>query len=229
MLVAGQRLDGRSRHGIAGDRAQRQAIAAQRAAVGHDAIEAGVGAQRADLDVQGRVIEGNVAADSDVVAGTRLRDRQACITGLEIENPVVDRQIAVHDEIAVGNAGGRVDPIARRDSGISRHVQIAIDRTKACDGAVRRCIDVSTDRHARSTAVTADNRGAAVDVDSPWEVGRSVKNLRIARSNGQVRGRNATPVGRAQGERRRQPFLCAVCQNIPPDLIELPLTRYRYA
>ncbi|MNL06065.1 hypothetical protein D3C87_1266900 [compost metagenome] len=135
LLVAGQRLDGRRRHGVAGDRAQRQAVAAQGAAVRQDAVVAGVHAQGIDRDVQRRVVNGGVAADRDVVAGAGLRNGQARVAGLEGELGVVHRQVAVDDQVAVGDTGRCADFVAGGDSRAA-HVEVAIDGTKARDDAV---------------------------------------------------------------------------------------------
>ncbi|MCY1224287.1 hypothetical protein D9M72_364360 [compost metagenome] len=180
LLVAGQRLDGRRGQRVAGDRAQRQAVAAQRAAVGQDPVVAGIDAQGIHRNVQRRVIEGDVAADGNVVAGARLRNGQPRVAGLEIEHGIVHRQVAPDDEIAVGNAGRRADGITGRDTRIARHVEIAVDRAEPRDGGIRCRVDVPVDGDACSATVAADHHRAAVDVDSAREAGRAVEHLRIA-------------------------------------------------
>ena len=132
VLVAGQRLDVGGGHGVAGDRAQGQAVAAQVAGVRQDAVVAGVDAQRVHRDVQRGVVQGHVAAHGDVVAGAGLRDGQAGVA-VSKSYGVVHRQVAVDDEVAVGDAGGvPTDSPARRAS--CRDVEVAVDRAEARDG-----------------------------------------------------------------------------------------------
>ncbi|MNT58349.1 hypothetical protein D3C72_1957770 [compost metagenome] len=135
MLVAGQRLNGGRGRGVAADAAQRQAVAAQGAAVRQDPVIAGVHAQGIDRDVQRRVVNGGVAADRDVVAGAGLRNGQARVAGLEGELGVVHRQVAVDDQVAVGDTGRCADFVAGGDSRAA-HVEVAIDGTEAGDDAV---------------------------------------------------------------------------------------------
>ena len=216
MLVAGQRLDVGGGHGVAGDRAQGQAVAAEVAGVRQDAVVAGVDAQRVHRDVQRGVVQGHVAAHGDVVAGAGLRDGQAGVAGLEVVHGVVHRQVAVDDEVAVGDAGGGADGIARRDARVARDVEVAVDRAEARDGGVRGRIDVAAERDARAAAVAADHQRAAVDVDAAGEAGRAVEYLRIAWRNRQVGGHDARAIGRAKRDRRCQPFFLAIDQNVSP-------------
>ncbi|MNQ23787.1 hypothetical protein D3C85_369630 [compost metagenome] len=135
MLVARQRLNGGPGHRVAADVAQRQAVAAQGAAVRQDAVVAGVHAQGVDRDVQRGVVNGGVAADRDVVAGAGLRNGQARVAGLEGELGVVHRQVAVDDQVAVGDSRRRADFVAGGDPRAA-HVEVAIDGTEAGDDAV---------------------------------------------------------------------------------------------
>ncbi|CAB3949041.1 hypothetical protein LMG5997_06570 [Achromobacter insolitus] len=212
LLVARKCLDGCGGGRVAGDRTQRQAVPAQAAAVRQDPVVPGIDAQGVDRHVQRGVVDGRVAAHGDVVARAGLRDGQPGIAGLEIKHGVVHRQVAVDDQVAVGDSGRRADFVSGSHAR-TRHVEIAIDRAEARDGAVRVSIDVPAQSHPCSTAVAADHQRAAADIDPTGEIDRTVEHLRIARPNGQVRSRDATAVGRAQRERRRQPFLCVVYQR----------------
>ncbi|CUJ95065.1 Uncharacterised protein [Achromobacter sp. 2789STDY5608615] len=214
LLVAGQRLDGRRGLRVAGDGAQRQAVAAQGAAVRQDAVVAGVGAQGVDRHVQGRVVQRDVAADRDVVAGAGLRDGQAGVAGLEIEHGVVHRQVAPDDEVAVGHAGRRADGVTGGDAR-ARYVEVAVDGAEARDGAVGGRVDVAGEGDAGAAAVAADHQGAAVDVNAAGEGGRAVEHLRVAGRHRQVGGHRGA-AGGTQCDRGRQPLVGAVFQDWGP-------------
>ncbi|MCY1525703.1 hypothetical protein D9M68_606910 [compost metagenome] len=109
-----------------------------------------------------------------------MGDGQPRIAGLEVEHGIVHRQVAVDDEIAVGNASRRTDGVTGRNARIARHVEIAIDRAEARDSAVRCRVDIPADGDARTAAVAADHQRAAVDIDPAGEIGRTVEHLRIA-------------------------------------------------
>ena len=160
-----------------------------------------------------------IAANGDVVAGAGLRNRQSGVTGFKCKFGIVHRQVAVHDQIAVGHTGRRADGITRRNARVARHVQVAIDPAKACDGAVRRGIDVTRDGNASAAAIAANHQRAAVHIDAAGIVHRTIEHLRIARGNGQVRGHDATAVRTTQSERCCQPLLRAIYQNVSPCLL----------
>ena len=216
LLVTRQRLDGGAGLRVARYRAQRQAVAAQRAAVRQNSVVARVDAQRVDGDVQRGVVDGCIAANGDVVAGAGLRNRQPGVTGFKCKFGIVHRQVAVHDQIAVGHTGRRADGITRRNARVARHVQVAIDPAKACDGAVRRGIDVTRDGNARAAAIAANHQRAAVHIDAAGIVHRTIEHLGITLRNRHVRRHDAAVVRATQSERCCQPLLRAIDQNVSP-------------
>ncbi|MNL30611.1 hypothetical protein D3C87_1523580 [compost metagenome] len=109
-----------------------------------------------------------------------MRNGQSRIAGLEVEHGVVHREIAIDDEVAVGDTGRRTDGISGGNARVAGHAEIAIDRAETRDGAVRRRIDVPTDRDTCSATVAADYQRAAADINPAGKIGRTIKHLRIA-------------------------------------------------